>query len=189
MKKIEFVTKPIDKMNEDEVHYLIKYTDGVNANFINTANLMYEKANQSLQDLSAQLMLITTVMLTGSLIALGNEELLKVLSIPLRWLIVSIFLLQVMSVLSGIFAYKQRERFFATSADVAADTGKMVKAREYKDLDEMDASIENMARTEEASKETALHAQIYCLGISLVIFFVFIVGVLFDIPGYTPPMP
>lgn len=115
MSVADYQDKKLDEMNDDEMHYLIEYTDKVANAHVSTANSMYAAANETEQGLSGQLMLLNTVILTASLLALGNNDLFKQITIAHKIFICSIFVLQVVSIIAGIVNYKKRERFFCTS--------------------------------------------------------------------------
>lgn len=185
MKESEIAHKPLDKMNADERHYVIDYTDQVSASYSQNANQHYTEANATEQSLSNQLMLINTVILTASLIAISNGDLLTSITCAQEWLIVLIFTLQILSISSGIMGYISREKFFADAGDLLRKNAEISRGRKYSSLNEMSTQLaanDSRLKQQQGSKHP-INLQIASILISLITFLVLILAIFFDMPG------
>lgn len=180
-----YTQKPLDQMSSDEMSYLIDYTDRISHAYITTANSSFSEANKTEQDLGSQLMLLNTVILSASLLALGNGDLLNLLTNPHRIMICIILGFQTMSIIAGIASYKLREYFFAKAGENATLSAKIAKKREYKTLSDLDQHLRmNDSKQANQSGGLAVNLQITLIAISLLIFTVLVFTLLFDVPCY-----
>lgn len=174
--------KNISHMNADEKHYVIDYTDKVSAAFITTANTMYAQANTVIENLTSQLILINTVFFSGSLLFFSSKDVInKVKTVDgLKWLLVSVFILQLLSIILGLISYKNREKFFAEAGDIEKNIGHMIKDRKYKTLNEMERKIDEMRSQKTRSREIAQILQLSSIPLTMVAFFAFIFLYIFN---------
>lgn len=181
----EFEKKTVSEMSPSEVHYLKEYLSEVNSAFTNTANSMYTSANDTEQSLSSQLMLLNTVILTASLLAIGNGDLFSLLTPVHKFLICAVFILQIISIYSGIAHYHSRFRFFGDGGDNAKVSADLAKIGSFTNLEDMKVKIKsNEEKARHMSGELELRVQVGSIALSLIIFFVLIIAIFYNIPYY-----
>jgi hypothetical protein len=182
----EFSNIPLSDMDADEKHYMIEYTDGVSAAYNDSSNKNFAAANATEQSLSNQLMLINTVVLTASLISFSNEAFYNSLSLPQSILIFIIFTLQILSIISGIFDYMLRRKFFGDGGDKALKIAKYIKTRKYKTINEMLKQVSDYDDKilKKSNRITSL-AQIIFIIMGLAFFVILLFSFLFDVPLYS----
>jgi hypothetical protein len=182
---LNFAHIPLKEMDADERHYMIEYTDSVAKEFIESSNKNYATANSTEQSLSNQLILLNTVLLTGSLLSFNNDTFFSSISLPQSILIFSIFTLQALSISFAVLDYKLRQSFFAQGGDETTSSATYIKARKYLTVNEM---LETLAKNDKKflkkSNRFTSKAQVYLLLASLFLFVVLIYSLLFDVPLY-----
>lgn len=179
----DYNEKQLAEMTDEEMSYLISYTDNVSNSYTTTANSSFGEANATEQSLSSQLMLLNTVILSASLLALSNSELFTRLTDSHRVITCIIVFLQTLSIIAGIISYRLRERFFAGAGKNAYKSAGIAKERKFKNLNHMEKLIRaNDEKQPEQSSNRAVNIQIVLIVLSLMCFAALIYSVLYDVP-------
>jgi hypothetical protein len=166
----------ISAYTPQQTYDLIRHTDTVGNNYIESANKLVAEANETERHLSGQLVLLNTVLLTASLVALGNEKLFDHLSATPKVLMFSILLLQVFSIISGIASYREIERFYITCAQNKMKSNTIARnLNGFNTIEEMESKLaESDKEAPGGSSQKWLKRQINSLiaGLSLLLFLV-----------------
>jgi len=165
----------------DKVALVRHVTDTMNG-YEDVANRVLAEANSTESDLSGQLMLVSTVVLTAVLLALGNADLFKLLTDSQKTLISLVLILQVVSIILGIIAYKDRITFFVGASDNAKKSVMIADSFNYESIESMKQKInENVKSFTGKSTDRYLNLQIWSIVIGLLVFAVVILSVLFNV--------
>lgn len=168
----------IDRTNPEHLAYL----NGEVRKFNDASSDFVTEANETERALCAQLMLVDTVILTGTLVAFANQDLFEVLTTPVILLILLAFAFLLISIGFGVAYY------FA----IIAYDKKWAKAKHRAMREFLDASIstwsELRAKTNghqtkipEESDSTFLRLQLIFIGSAVIYYLVALFGLLFDV--------
>jgi hypothetical protein len=177
-----FYNTKIDDMDDANKGIAIAHINEVAGNHIDIANQLYTEANTTERSLGGQLILLNTVVLTASLVALGNEKIFSQLLEIHKVLIFSVLLLQVFSILSGIKSYREVEKFYIASGDTSREGARIAQSRnkEFNTIGEMEDKVKaNDSSAPKLSSKKWVDRQIKSLVASLLLFLIVVAVILF----------
>ncbi len=178
--QVDYYNMKIEDMSVRHREHLDKLLDEYNSDFVDLNRKLGSEANATERSLSGQLMLVTTVITTISVVALGNSDLMKQLVDIHRYLILSIFLLQIVSIASGIINYLKIEEFFTKSANEYASASKLINERQFDSIAGYFKKVGKILKNrKDHSSKAALNVQIISIALSLAIYGVLISLILF----------
>lgn len=175
-------------MNPDDRHYFIDYKNRESEKESAMGNRALTEANQIEQNLSAQLILISTVLVTASLIGVSNADLHKLMTEPHKALFLMILVLQVISILSGITYYKIVEYYQAKNGLLSHKKALLIHEEQYESIADMQRQLSAMEKnSRDKNPEIVAYIQIVSIAISLVLFTILLYAMAYDVPWYSNP--
>lgn len=139
------------------------------------------EANTTERSLSGQLILLTTVLITVNVIALGNSELLAHLTTNQKILILVAFILETVATMSGILHYFKMESSYNKWADAYHKVTTIIDGRGYATQDELGKKIQTaQSNLNIHPPRPALKAQVLCIAGSFIVYLLLIVAIFFN---------
>jgi hypothetical protein len=139
------------------------------------------EANSTERSLSGQLILLTTVLITVNVIALGNGSLLDQLSIDQKILILAVFVLETLSTAYGIRHYFAMENSYNKWADAYHEVTTIIDSKDYSTTQELSEKIKNTQNGLDIHpSRPALNKQVYCILASFVVYLLLLIAILFN---------
>ncbi len=189
--RVDLHDKKLEDMDQDEYDHVNKQIsqklDIANELALKSA----EAANTTEQNMSAQLILISTVIFTGSLLGISNSELLKQLTEFDKSLLLIICILQVVSIISGIKNYRAIEKFMGDIATNQNKKARIIAHKEYATYSELNKKLKKHDKENsppEMSPRLYTNMQVFSIAASLALFCCLLFTILFNIQLNTEAM-
>ncbi len=139
------------------------------------------EANTTERSLSGQLILLTTVLISVNVIALGSGGLLNSLTSGQKFLILFAFILEVIAVFAGIVHYFKMESSYKKWADAYHDVTLVIDNRDYKTEDELIKKIDvAQSNLDIHPPRPAIKVQVACIALCFFTYIVLIAALFFD---------
>ncbi len=176
-KKKDLNKLPLDFTSETLLNFLEKEA-------IRTEEKRDDNANMSTQvelNLCSQLMLLSTVLLTGSVVWFGSKDVTKSLTPLQAGALLLMFIFLFMSIATGIKYYFILSKFFEKWAEAEDKVSDVFRDKEFTTWDEVLEKIKVVRKDlKNLTKRKWLWAQIGLLSLAVVSLFLLVCGVLFD---------
>lgn len=180
---IDYFNMELTSLGDDQRAHFDAMVAEYNEEYVDLNRKLGSEANATERQLSGQLMLLTTVMMTISVFVLSDSQLILSLTTLHKWLIVIIFLLEVTSVVSGIVNYLKVERFYINSAQEYARAAMVTQRKSYKSIADFYKQLDNVLKDrQQEARRPALYVQITCICASVIAYSALVAAILFDLP-------
>lgn len=144
----------------------------------------FGEENETERAMCGQLMLATTVLLSANMVVLSNADLLRSLSVLLKGLDCVGAAALLLSVFAGTMYYTKLVKFHRGWGQARQKKLNFVRAAEYRSWEELDAGeAEILKGLRNVQKQGWLIAQKILLWSALLVFFLMLIGIMFD---FTP---
>jgi hypothetical protein len=139
------------------------------------------EANNTERSLSGQLILLTTVLISVNVIALGNDGLLTSLTLDQKLLVITAFILETVAVIAGVYHYFKMESSYNKWADAYHEVTLIFDKREFGTEGELASKVsEAQSDLDIHPPRPALRIQVGCIIASFAAYAVLIVALFFD---------
>jgi hypothetical protein len=139
------------------------------------------EANATERSLSGQLILLTTVLISVNVIALGNGSLLNQLSIDQKLLVLVAFVLETLSTIYGIRHYFAMENSYNKWADAYHKVTTIIDGKDYSTTQELSVKIKNAQNGLDIHpSRPSLNSQVYCIIASFVVYLALLIAIFFN---------
>ncbi|GEM_PF-3998347 len=137
------------------------------------------EGNETERSLSGQLILLTTVLITATVLALGDSNIVSKITHAEKKYVFCILLLEALATFAGILNYLRIERSYDAWAKIQYRCAAIIKERNYKRPDELERSL-NREQDEICKKpRIALWVQVGSITVSLLLYLVLLFRLLF----------
>ena len=172
-KALDFNDVETDAYLTSQKHKFEKYRD-----------MFATEANTIERSLSGQLILLTTVLITVNVVALGNGDLLNHLTVIQKWLILAAFLLETVATIAGIAHYFKMEALYNKRADGYHDATTVIDSRDFSTESELSQKIQAVqSNLGIHPPRPALKLQVCCIVGSFLAYLLLLLAVFFDFHG------
>lgn len=139
------------------------------------------EANNTERSLSGQLILLTTVLITVSVVALSNGDLLNHLSINQKILIIVAFILETTATISGIVHYFKMENSYNKWADAYHKVTIILDGHDFNTQEELTAKIgKAQSNLDIHPARPALKLQVGAIAATFAVYLVLLIAVFFN---------
>lgn len=181
-KGLEINERPLDFSNSEFWHYLHEQKVAAEAD----RNRNTQNVNETERTLCGQIMLFTTVLLTGSIFFLGDNDTRSALTTVQAVFIISSLLLLFASAIFGILYFFKIISFFERWAQAADKVADVYNDREFNTWKEAtDQLSKAQLGIPTKTDKRLLNAQLISLGIAGLAYLGLIAGILFDFTSIT----
>lgn len=139
------------------------------------------EANNTERSLSGQLILLTTVLISVNVIALGNDGLMGSFTTGQKFLVLVAFVLEAVAVFAGMYHYFKMESSYKKWADAYHEVTLIIDKREFSTESELADKI-NKAQSDLDihPPRPAVKVQVGCIAVSFVAYIALLVALFFD---------
>lgn len=169
--------KPLDFSHPDTVSFLTEQKHRFEAQRDRSSG----EANATERSLSGQLILLTTVLITVSVVVLSNGSLLDQLSIDQKILILAAFVLVTLSTVYGIRHYFAMENSYNKWADAYHKVTTIIDGKDFSTTQELSEKIQKaQSGLDIHPSRPALNKQVYCIVASFAVYLLLLIAVFFN---------
>lgn len=139
------------------------------------------EANNTERSLSGQLILLTTVLISVNVIALGNDGLLSKFTDAQKLLMLTAFILEAVAVFAGIYHYFKMEGSYKKWADAYHEATLIIDKREFKTETELVEKVNGVqSNLDIHPPRPAIKVQVACIIASFVAYIVLLLALFYD---------